>query len=125
MNLHQPALLLVCCLHLCACQSANLPISVAARLQAPTKEVRQQVNEMTAKMLGLHSVTLDEKTLVNSSQFMVARTPRYDASGQLLQGRVIEQGHLFKLVLRDGQCWLIYHNKNQEALLSLATCVAE
>ena len=116
---------LIFCMLLAACQAATLPISVAARLQAPAEEVQQQLREVTAKMLGLNSVNLEKNTLTNSSQFVYARTPRYDATGQLLQGRVIEPGHLFKLVLRDGKCWLVYQNKNQEALLDLAKCVAE
>lgn len=118
-------LFLIFCMLLDACQAATLPISVAARLQAPAEEVQQQLREVTAKMLELNSVNLEKNTLTNSSQFVYARTPRYDATGQLLQGRVIEPGHLFKLVLRDGKCWLVYQNKNQEALLDLAKCVAE
>lgn len=118
-------LFLIFCMLLAACQAATLPISVAARLQAPAEEVQQQLREVTAKMLELNSVNLEKNTLTNSSQFVYARTLRYDATGQLLQGRVIEPGHLFKLVLRDGKCWLVYQNKNQEALLDLAKCVAE
>ena len=118
-------LFLMSCVALGACQAVSSPISVAARLQAPSKEAQQQLREVTAKMLGLNAVTLEEHTLTNSSQFVYARTPRYDASGQLLQGRVIESVHIFKLVIRNGECWLIYQNKDQQALLSLAKCIAE
>lgn len=106
-------------------------LSVPARLQSPSAEVRQQLREVTAKFLGLRSFVLAEDTLTKESQFVVARTARYDASGQLLQGRVIEPGHIFKLVLREDGCWLIYQNmqnmqnKAQQSQLSLAKCVAE
>lgn len=116
----------VCCTAtvLGACQTVS-PSPVAARLLTPSKEARQELRETTAKILGLGAVTLDENTLINSSQFAYARKPRYDTSDQLLQGRVIEPVHVFRLVIREGACWLVYQNKNQQVLLSRATCIAE
>lgn len=110
---------------LASCEAASTSISVPARLVSPNAEVRQQLRETTAKMLGLSAVVLAENTLTTASQFVISRTPRHDAAGQLLQGRVIEPGHIFKLVLRDNGCWLIYQIKDQQALLSLAKCVPE
>lgn len=107
------------------------PVSVPARLQSPSAEVRQELREVTAKMLGLSAVVLAEDTLTRASQFVIARTPRIDANGLLLQGRVIEQGHVFQLVRRDDGCWLTYQNKqnkqnkDQQVKLSLAKCVPE
>ncbi|MES2047183.1 MAG: hypothetical protein V4447_02200 [Pseudomonadota bacterium] len=104
------------------------PVSVPARLQSPSAEVRQELREVTAKMLGMNTVVLAEDTLTRASQFVFARTPRIDASGQLLQGRVIEQVQVFHLVLREDGCWLTYRdkqNKDQQAKLSLAKCVPE
>lgn len=124
MSIRRPTLLLALTSVLNACQAVSPP-PAAARLLAPSKEARQQLREVTAQMLGLSSVTLDENTLINSSQFAYARTPRYDASGQLLQGRVTEPVHVFRLVIREGGCWLVYQNKDRQALLSLAQCVAE
>ncbi len=109
----------------------NPPLSVPARLQSPSAEVRQELREVTAKMLGLSAVVLAEDTLTRASQFVIARTPRIDANGLLLQGRVIEQGHVFQLVRRDDGCWLTYQNKqnkqnkDQQVKLSLAKCVPE
>ena len=99
--------------------------AVPARLQSPSTEARRQLREVTANFLGLSSVALAEDTLTKESQFVMSRTPHSDATGQLLQGRVIETGHIFRLILRGNECWLIYQNKEQLAKLSLAICVAE
>lgn len=128
MKLISATLFLAGSIPMSACQAVDPPLPVAARLVSPTAEARQQLREVTAKFLGLGAVVLAEDTLTKNSQFMFSRTPRYDASGQLLQGRVKEQGQLFKLVLREDGCWLMYENKqnkNQQAKLSLAKCVAE
>lgn len=108
-----------------ACHALGPPPFVAARLQSPTPEVRKQLSEVTAKMLGLSTVVLAEHTLTHESQFVLTRTVRYDATGQLMQGRVIEPVHTFKLVLRDDGCWLIYQNRDLQSKLSLARCVPE
>jgi hypothetical protein len=108
-----------------ACLAADPQNSVPARLDSPSPEVRQQLRDVTAKMLGLSTIVMAENTLTKDSRFIFIRTPRFDASGQLLQGRVIEPGHIFKLVLHEDGCWLIYQNKNQQEKLTLAKCVPE
>ena len=108
---------------LAACQTGREP-AVAARLLAPGPEARQELNAATATLLGVSSVDLAENTLIDSSQFAYARTPRRDASGQLLQGRVVEMPHGFRLELRGRQCWLVSQKTAQEVLLRQAKCVA-
>lgn len=129
MNSSQRILFILCSAVLGACQAVTPPASasvvVAARLLSPSPQARQELNLATAKLLGIPSVSLAEQTLVDSSQFAYARKPRYDAAGQLLQGRVIEQPAIFKLELRGQQCWLVYPQKARETLLTQAKCVAE
>jgi hypothetical protein len=128
MKIHCAVLLCVSSAIFSVCHAADTQLSVPARLQSPNAEVRQELREVTAKFLGLSKVVLAEDTLTNASQFMFSRTPRYDASGQLLQGRVTEAGHIFKLMLRVDGCWLTYQhqqNKEQQEKLSLAKCVPE
>jgi outer membrane protein TolC len=89
------------------------------------KKAQLELHKAMVRMLGVREINLSENTLTESSQFTYARTPRFDASGQLLQGRVMEQPHIFKLVLRDKTCWLIHQNSGQQTLLVHAKCVAE
>jgi hypothetical protein len=110
---------------LAACQAVTPANGIAARLLAVDPLARQELQLQTATFLGLASVELAENTLIESSQFSYARTPRYDANGQMLQGRVVEMPHIFKLQIRAQQCWLIYENKAQEVQLKQAKCVAE
>lgn len=114
---------LVCSMSVGACQAVTPP--VPARLLSPGKEVRQQLQDAVARSLGLATVTLADSTLTESSYFSYARTPRRDASGQLLQGRVVEPAHVFRLEIRGQECWLIYQNTRQQTLLKNAECVAE
>lgn len=125
MRLAQSAVFLFFCSVLGACQAVSPLPGVAARLQAPDQAARQELRQVSAKFLGLVSIDLTDNTLIDSSQFAYARTPRYDANGQMLQGRVLEQPHIFKLQIRAQQCWLIYENKAQEVQLKQAKCVAE
>lgn len=112
-----------------ACQALALPEQVPARLSLADGEAQQtaqkELRETVASMLGVSAVSLADNTLTDSSQFSYARTPRYNASGQLLQGRVIEQPHIFKLMIRDQACWLIHQNSGKQALLPHAKCIAE
>jgi sirohydrochlorin ferrochelatase len=108
---------------LAACQTGREP-PVAARLLAPGPEARQELNAATATLLGVSSVDLAENTLIDSSQFAYARKPRRDASGQLLQGRVVEVPHSFRLEMRVQECWLVSQKTAQEVLLRQAKCVA-
>ncbi|MBI3285100.1 MAG: hypothetical protein HYZ65_09680 [Burkholderiales bacterium] len=118
-------LYLICGMSVGACQAVTPPAQAPARLRSPSKEVRQQLQDIVAKSLGVGAVTLAENTLTDSSQFSYARTPRRDSSGQLLQGRVIEPAHVFRLQIRGQECWLIYQNTGQQTLLQHAECVAE
>ncbi|MCU6432423.1 hypothetical protein LPB67_01360 [Undibacterium sp. Jales W-56] len=113
-----------------ACQAFTPQPDVPARLLAMNTGVKQELQKEVAGMLGLPSVSLADNTLLDSSQFAFVRTPRYDESGQLLQGRVIEPpAHLFKLVIRGKDCWLLYKATSQhpakESRLSLAACKPE
>ncbi|WP_295761061.1 hypothetical protein [Undibacterium sp.] len=108
-----------------ACQAVAPAAGKAARLLVPDQVARQELQQVSANFLGLASVELAENTLIESSQFSYARTPRYDTSGQMLQGRVVEMPHIFKLQIRAQQCWLIYENKAQEVQLKQTKCVAE
>lgn len=108
-----------------ACQAVSPLAGKAARLLAPDQAARQELQLASAKFLGLANIDLAENTLVDSSKFSYARTPRQDAHGQLLQGRVVEMPHIFKLEIRGQQCWLIYESKAQEVQLRHAKCAAE
>ncbi len=112
-----------------ACQAVNPAPGVPARLQPMTGEAQraayQELNEVTARMLGLASVTLAERSLIDSSQFAYARTARYDAAGLMLQGRVIESPRIFRLLLREQKCWLLDQTTAQQICLKHAKCVAE
>ncbi|MFZ6749775.1 hypothetical protein [Undibacterium sp. Ren11W] len=121
----QCSLFLFFCSVLGACQAVAPAPAKAARLLVPDQAARQELQQVSAKFLGLASVELAENTLIESSQFSYARTPRYDANAQMLQGRVVEMPHIFKLQIRAQQCWLIYENKAQEVQLKQAKCVAE
>ena len=108
---------------LVACQAINASADMPARListdstlaDAVQTSVQQQVRQMVANSLNIDisAVNLADDTLINSSQFVFARTPRYDSSGQLIQGRIVEPVNVFKLVLRDHQCWLDYQGTVQ------------
>jgi hypothetical protein len=107
------------------CHSVNSQLVLTARLQAPDQAAWQELSRATAKLLGVSSVELAENTLRDSSQFSYARKPRYDAAGQKLQGRVIEQPHIFQLQIRGQQCWLVDQKNAQEIWLKHARCVPE
>ncbi|MET3116120.1 hypothetical protein AAKU64_000323 [Undibacterium sp. GrIS 1.8] len=103
---------------LVACQAINASAEVPAHLTsaaAAQTSVQQQLRQMVASSLNvdISVVNLADDTLINSSQFVFARTPRYESSGQLMQGRVVEPVNVFKLVLRDQQCWLDYQGTVQ------------
>lgn len=112
-----------------ACNALALAEQAPARLLLTDgeaqQEARKELREAVASMLGVSAVALADSTLTDSSQFSFARTPRYDASGQLLQGRVIEQPHIFKLVKRNKACWLIHQNSGKQLRLIHAKCIAE
>lgn len=129
MNIKNRSAFSILCLILGACQAAGLTSQVPARLLIANtdaqKTTQQELQEVVARMLGVREIHLAENTLTDRSQFVYARTPRFDASGQLVQGRVIEQTQIFKLVIRDKACWLIHQNSGQQTLLIHAKCVAE
>lgn len=119
----------ILCLILGACQATGLTSQVPARLLIDNTEaqtqIQQELQEAVARMLSVREIHLAENTLTDRSQFVYARTPRVDASGQLLQGRVVEEPQIFKLVMRDKACWLIHQNSGQQTLLTYAKCIAE
>ncbi|CAN5775281.1 hypothetical protein BH11PSE12_BH11PSE12_31700 [soil metagenome] len=129
MRVKHAVLLALLLMALSACQVVSPAPGVPARLQLMTGEAQraayQELNEVTARMLGLASVTLAERSLIDSSQFAYARTARYDASGLMLQGRVIESPRIFSLLLREQKCWLLDQKTAQQIWLKHARCVAE
>jgi hypothetical protein len=107
---------------LAACQSSTVPLETTAVLVAPTAQVQQQLSAAVAKMLGIANVTLADNALIASSYLAIERVPRTDASGQLLQGRVLEKPNTFRLLIKGQACWLEHVNTGKRMLLVDARC---
>ncbi len=110
------------CLILAACQASTVPLETTAVLVAPTAQVQQQLSAAVAKMLGVASVTLADNALTASSYLAIERVPRTDASGQLLQGRVLEKPNTFRLLIKGQACWLEHMNTGKRMQLVDARC---
>jgi hypothetical protein len=111
-----------------ACQAIDSQTPVPARLLVDGATVSDQVGEelqdTISLMLGTR-VTIASNTLTTSSTFAYARAPRINAQGQLLQGRVIEQPQIFKLMKIGNACWLEHTNSGKKIKLHQAQCIAE
>ncbi len=105
---------------LCACQTTP-PLLAAAHLYA-TPAAQQQLHAAVLTLLGVSQLTLANNALTNSSYLAIARSPRSNMAGQLLQGRVLERPHTFYLFMHGTDCWLEYVNTGKKLPINAAHC---
>lgn len=106
---------------LCACQTTP-PAITGAHLHA-TPAAQQQLHAAVTALLGVSQLTLVNNALTNSSYLAIARTPRSDLAGQLLQGRVLERPHTFHLFMQGTACWLEHVNTGRRLPINAAHCL--
>lgn len=105
-----------------SCQMPQPASGQAAVLTAPDADARQELQQHIQTMSGFSHVLLSANDLVQSSELVIERRQQAIPQGDLLQGRDLEMPHRFRLLARDGQCWLVHLNSGEQRLLARAKC---
>ncbi|RFO97625.1 hypothetical protein DIC66_07115 [Rhodoferax lacus] len=106
------------------CQVGQAQPAQAAVLIDPDAAVRLELRQAVLTLSGFASVTLADSDLTRSSELVLERRHQYTASGDLLQGRDLEQPQRLHLQIQDGQCWLLHQSSGKRQLLKQAHCRA-
>jgi hypothetical protein len=105
----------------CSSTAANEP-EMPAVLQEVNAVTRAAVTAAVTDMLQGAQVTLAEDALLHDSWLTVERARARDASGQLLNGRVLERPEQFQLLKQQDKCVLLHHGSGQRKVLSSIGC---
>jgi hypothetical protein len=90
----------------------------------PTAASRGELLKIVRQALNNVAVTLADDALTQDNVLLIERTPRRDAGGQLLNGRVLELPERFTLGLRNSQCVLTQASTQRQWILWNTHCVA-
>jgi len=94
-----------------------------AVLQESDANTRAAVSAAVTEMLKGTEVTLVEDVLLHDSWLTVERTRPRTATGQLLNGRVLERPEQFQLVKRENQCVLVHQGSGNRKVLESIACI--
>lgn len=113
---------LLLALFTCGCQSVTAQAEVDAVLSATNAQVQQELVEVVTQLSGALKVLIGADELTKSSFLTLDRVKHRDASGLVMQGMEIEPPHVFKLVKKNEDCFLIHLKTGKRAQLKLAQC---
>lgn len=112
---------------LSACASSVAQADRPAVLVAPNSAARDElltaIRNALGNGFGNAPLTLADDAFIHDSAVSIERTPRRDANGQLLNGRVMEKPQRFTLYVRGSRCVLVQAGTQREWLLKHANCV--
>jgi len=110
-------------LALAACHARGAGPDVPAVLTDPTAESRAELLRVVKEALHDPPLTLADDALVHSSELVVERVVRRDASGVPLGGREQGRPERFRLVRSGESCVLVHEGSGRRFTLAAATCV--
>jgi hypothetical protein len=109
---------------LSACASSTAQAERPAVIVNPMAATRAELLNIVRMALNNAPVTLADDALTQDNALIIERTPRHDAGGQLLNGRVLELPEHFVLSLSNSHCVLTQQSTHRHWVLRQATCVA-
>ena len=107
-----------------ACASSIAQADRPAMIVNPTAATRTELLHIVRMALNNAPVTLADDALTQDTVLIIERTPRRDAGGQLLNGRVLEAPERFVLSLSNSHCVLTQESTHRHWVLRQTKCVA-
>lgn len=87
-----------------------------------TPQSQIELNQIVSKALNGVPVTLADDALTQTSVLIIERARQPDFNNNRVLGRDLSMPEQFRLVINNGQCFLIHQENGQRYLLSQAVC---
>lgn len=104
-----------------ACTTPAEPLETPALLTATTQACRAQIEYAIGRWMGA-PVTLGTMAFSSESHIMIEHKQARDASGRVLDGRLLDKPEAFHLVRAGGKCIVVNVRTFERAIVDACTC---
>lgn len=109
---------------LSACTSPSVQADKPAVIAQVNDRTHAELQQVIQSALNNVPLALADNALTQDNVLLVERVTRRDATGALLNGRVLEKPERFTLLIRGSRCVLVQDSTQREWVLKHAKCVA-